>query len=472
VEDHRIEKDSMGEVPVPASAYYGAQTQRAVENFPLSSWRFPRRFIWALGLVKWASAQANEELDLLPHELSAAIRAACEEVIAGAHDNQFVIDVFQTGSGTSTNMNANEVIANRASELLGGARGTKKPVHPNDHVNRCQSSNDVIPTVTHIAALSAIREVLLPGLGTLQESLEGRELAFDGILKSGRTHLMDATPVRLGQEFAGFASQVAHTRVRIERVTVHLSELALGGTAVGTGINAHPEFAGRALRHLRTRTGFDLVEAPNHFEAQGARDAVVEASGALRGAAVSLARIANDLRWMASGPRTAVAEIRLPALQPGSSIMPGKVNPVIPEAVIQVAAQVIGNDTAITLGGLGSIFELNTMMPLMAHDLLFSIETLGAAARLLAERCVNGIEADEARAGELLERSLVTVTALVPLIGYDAAAEVSKEAYATGRSLREIVVGRGLLSEREVDAALDLRRMTEPGLGPPGTEGG
>ena len=462
----------MGEVEVPASAYYGAQTQRAADNFPISGWRFGRRFIRALGLVKWAAAQANEELGLLPAEVAGAIRAAAEEVIDGAHDDQFVIDVFQTGSGTSTNMNANEVIANRASELLGGHRGAKHPVHPNDHVNRCQSSNDVIPTVTHLAALSAIHEALLPNLQRLRVALEAKAREFDGILKSGRTHLMDATPVRLGQEFAGYAAQVAHAAVRIERTTAHLGELALGGTAVGTGINAHPEFAARAIEHLRRRTGFDLVEAPDHFEAQGARDAVVEASGALRGAAVSLARIANDLRWLASGPRTGIAEIRLPALQPGSSIMPGKVNPVIPEAVIQMAAQVIGNDAAITLGGLGSIFELNTMMPLMAYDLLFSIETLGAAAGVLAERCVEGIEADEDRARELLERSLVIVTALVPLIGYDAAADVSREAYATGRSLREILVARGLMTSEEVDAALDLRRMTEPGLGPPGTDAG
>src|SRR5256886_6254673 len=287
----RVEKDSMGEVKVPASAYYGAQTQRAVENFPISPWRFGRRFIWALGLVKWAAAQANEELDLLPAELSGAIRVAAEEVIAGAHDDQFVIDVFQTGSGTSTNMNANEVIANRASELLGGTRGAKRPVHPNDHVNRCQSSNDVIPSVTHLAALAAINEALLPSLVRLRMALEARASEFDTVLKSGRTHLMDATPVRLGQEFAGYASQVGHAAIRMQRAAIHLGELALGGTAVGTGINAHPAFASRAIDHLRRRTGLDLVEAPDHFEAQGARDAVVEASGAVKTVAVSLARI-------------------------------------------------------------------------------------------------------------------------------------------------------------------------------------
>jgi fumarate hydratase class II len=472
VAEFRTEKDSMGEVQVPASAYFGAQTQRAVDNFPLSAWRFGRRFIQALGLVKWAAAQANEELGLLSPQHGAAIRAAAEEVIAGRMDDQFVIDVFQTGSGTSTNMNANEVIANRASELLGGTPGSRRPIHPNDHVNRCQSSNDVIPTATHLAALAAFHEVLIPGLAALEASLTAKAEAFDGILKSGRTHLMDATPVRLGQEFGGFASQVAHAQARVWGCRPHLCELALGGTAVGTGLNAHPGFAGRAIAHLRSRTHWDLVEAPNHFEAQSARDGVVEASGSLRSVAVSLARIANDLRWLASGPRTAIAEIRLPALQPGSSIMPGKVNPVVPEAVIQVAAQVMGNDAAITLGGLGSMFELNTMMPLMAYDLLFSAETLGAAAGLLATRCVDGIEADRERARSLLERSLVIVTALVPVIGYDAAAEISKEAYATGRSLKDIVVARGLMSGEQVDAALELHRMTEPGLGPPGTEGG
>ncbi len=454
----------MGEVAVPASAYFGAQTQRAVENFPISPWRFGRRFIRALGLIKWAAAIANEELGLLEARLAAAIRDAAEEVIEGRHDDQFVIDVFQTGSGTSTNMNANEVIANRAIELLGGQRGARDPVHPNDHVNRCQSSNDVIPTATHLAALLAIEEALHPALERLQGALTAKAAAFDGIVKSGRTHLMDATPVRLGQELGGYASQVAHGIARIQGTVPHLEEVALGGTAVGTGINAHPEFARRAIAQVAARSDLNLREARDHFEAQGARDAVVEASGAVRTVAVSLVRIADDLRWLASGPRTGIAEIRLPALQPGSSIMPGKVNPVVPEAVIQVGAQVIANDLATTLGGLGSHFELNTMMPLMAYDLLFSIETLAAAAHLLATRCVEGIEADAQRCTELAERSLVTITALVPLIGYDLAAEVSQEAYATGKSVREVVLGRGLLDEKEVDDALDLFRMTRGGL--------
>ena len=462
--DSRIETDSMGEVQVPASSYYGASTQRAVENFPISNWRFGRRFIQALGLIKSAAAQVNEDLGLLEAETAQAIRDAADEVVEGKLDDNFVLGVFQTGSGTSTNMNANEVIANRAIEILGGKVGSKSPVHPNDHVNLCQSSNDVIPTATHIAALTAISEDLLPALEHLREALSAKAQAFDHVVKSGRTHLMDATPVRLGQEFAGYASQIEHGLARIAGVLPHLSEVALGGTAVGTGINAHPEFAAKALVLIGNRTGIPLSEAPDHFEAQGSRDAVVEASGALKTIAVSIAKIANDLRWLGSGPRTAIAEIKLPELQPGSSIMPGKVNPVIAEAAIQVAAQVIGNDAAITLGGLGGYFELNTMMPLMAYDLLFSIETLAAVTELLASKCVEGIEADEKRALELVERSLVIVTALVPVIGYDEAAEVSKEAYRTGRNLKEIVVERGLLSEQDVEAAFDLHKMTEGGL--------
>lgn len=463
--DFRVEHDSMGEVQVPSSAYYGAQTQRAADNFPISSLRLGRRFIRAIGLIKWAAALVNEELDLIDPKLAQPIRDAADEVIEGRHDDQFVIDVFQTGSGTSTNMNANEVIANRAIEIMGGELGSKDPVHPNDHVNKCQSSNDVIPSATHIAALTAISEELLPALDLLKHSLEVKAEAFDGIIKSGRTHLMDATPVRLGQEFAGYASQIDHGMARIAGCLPHLSELALGGTAVGTGINAHEAFASRVIEEISNRIGIPLSEAPNHFEAQGARDAVVETSGALRTVAISLARIANDLRLMASGPRTGIAEIRLPALQPGSSIMPGKVNPVIPEAVIQVAAQVLGHDVAISLSGMGGYFELNTMMPLMAYNLLFSIETLAAAARVFATKCVEGIEADEAHAKELLERSPAIVTALVPIIGYDTAAEVFKESMATGKNVRDILLDRELLKESEIEAALDLRKMTEGGLG-------
>ncbi|MEO7804151.1 MAG: class II fumarate hydratase [Actinomycetota bacterium] len=459
----RIERDSMGEVEVPMDAYYGAQTQRAVSNFPISNWRFGRRFIQALGVIKWAAAQTNAELGLVAPEVADAIKQAADEVATGKLDDQFVLDIFQTGSGTSTNMNANEVISNRAAEILGGAKGSKQ-VHPNDHVNRCQSSNDVIPTATHIAALVAITEDLLPALELLRQELAAKAVQFDHIVKSGRTHLMDATPVRLGQEFAGYASQIEHGLARIAGSLPHLSELALGGTAVGTGLGADDRFAKRAIELISERTGLPLAEATNHFEAQGARDAVVEVSGALKTVAVSLSRIANDLRWSASGPRTGFAEITLPSLQPGSSIMPGKVNPVIPEAVIQVAAQVIGNDAVITLGGLGSVFQLNTMMPLMAYNIIFSIETLASAARLFATACIAGIEADEARISDNLGRSLVTVTALMPLIGYDAAAAVSKQAYATGKSLREIVIEQGLLTPEQVDAALDVNKMTEGGL--------
>ncbi|HYN99130.1 MAG TPA: class II fumarate hydratase [Actinomycetota bacterium] len=466
MDDRRIESDSMGQVEVPSGALYGAQTQRAVDNFTLSDWRFGRRFLKALGMVKWAAARSNQELGLLGEELATAIQSAAEQVVRGDHDFHFPLDIFQTGSGTSTNMNANEVIANLANRSLGFELGAKKPVHPNDHVNLCQSSNDVIPTATHLAALLAIDEALVPALRRLQAALEEKAQAFDGIVKSGRTHLMDATPVRLGQEFGGYASQIEHSIARIGSTREHLLELALGGTAVGTGVNAHPEFAPRAIALLAERLDLPLVEAPNHFEAQSARDAVVAASGALKAAAVSIARIANDLRWLASGPASGLGEIRLPSLQPGSSIMPGKVNPVIPESVIQVAAQVIGNDAAITLGGLGSIFELNTMMPLMAHDLLFSIETLAAGAEVLASKCVEGIEADEKRCSDLLFGSLVLVTALVPALGYDAAAQVSKRAYETGNTLKQTVLDMGLMTEDEIDQALDVRSMTEGGLEP------
>jgi fumarate hydratase, class II len=466
VTDKRIETDSMGRVEVPAGALYGAQTQRAVDNFTISEWRFGRRFLKALGLVKWAAARSNQQLGLLEDELAVAIQAGAKEVARGDHDADFPLDIFQTGSGTSTNMNANEVIANLANLRLGFDLGAKEPVHPNDHVNLCQSSNDVIPTVTHLAALLAIDEVLLPALQHLQAALAAKAQEFDHIVKSGRTHLMDATPVRLGQEFGGYASQASHSVARIRACRQDLMELALGGTAVGTGVNAHPGFAPGAIALLAERLGLPLTEASNHFEAQSARDAVVAASGALKAGAVSVARIANDLRWLASGPASGLGEIRLPGLQPGSSIMPGKVNPVIPEAVIQVAAQIIGNDAAITLGGLGSMFELNTMMPLMAHNLLFSVEALAAGSELLASKCVEGIEADEKRCSELLFGSLVLVTALVPAIGYDAAARVSKRAFETGNTLRQTVLDMGMMTEDQVDQALDVRSMTEGGLEP------
>ncbi|HHC07544.1 MAG TPA: class II fumarate hydratase [Actinobacteria bacterium] len=459
----RVERDSMGEVRVPDDAYYGASTQRAVENFPISGLRFPRRFIWALGLVKAAAAEANRELGVLDDEKAEAIVRAAEEVMEGRFDDQFVVDVFQTGSGTSTNMNANEVIANRATELLGGERGSKL-VHPNDHVNASQSSNDVIPTAIHVAAVAAIREELVPALTALAASLRRKAEEFDHVLKSGRTHLMDATPIRLGQEFGGYATQIDKGIVRVEKVLPELEELALGGTAVGTGINAPEGFAARAIEIMAERTGIPFREADDHFEAQAAKDAVVMASGALKTVATSMFKIANDVRWLASGPRTAIAEIRLPALQPGSSIMPGKVNPVIPEMVMQVAAQVFGNDTTITWGGANGNFELNVMMPVVAHDLLESIGLEANAARVFKDKCIDGIEADEVRARHLLEQNVIIITALVPRIGYDRAAEVAKKAFAEGRSVREVAAEMGVLPPDELDEALDVRPMTEGGI--------
>ncbi|MBI5967620.1 MAG: class II fumarate hydratase, partial [Deltaproteobacteria bacterium] len=366
-EKFRIEADSMGEMRVPEKAYWGAETQRAVENFPISDLRFPRRFLRALGMVKKASALANMELGLLQKELGEAISQAAQEVMEGKFDNQFVVDIFQTGSGTSTNMNANEVIAHRANEILGARIGDKKPVHPNDHVNLGQSSNDVIPTCIHIAALEGMQRDLLPALKTLQSGLEEKVKEFNHIIKIGRTHLQDATPIRLGQEFSGYASMVKHGVERVENVGKNLTELAIGGTAVGTGINTHPQFAGLVVERINEIAGINFREAENHFEAQGAKDAVVEASSALKSLAISLMKMANDIRWLGSGPRCGIGEIILPEVQPGSSIMPGKLNPVIPEALCQVAAQVIGNDATIAVGGISGNFELNVMMPVMAY---------------------------------------------------------------------------------------------------------
>ncbi len=457
----RIERDSLGEVEIPDNAYYGAQTARAIENFPISKLRFPRRFIRALGLIKRAAARANLELGDLSLEIGEAIVQASTEVADGRWDGEFVVDIFQTGSGTSTNMNANEVIANRAAEILGHNRGTKI-VHPNDHVNMSQSSNDVIPTAIHVSAALAITEDLLPALDHLRGALSSKALEFDRVIKSGRTHLMDATPVRLGQEFSGYAEQIAKAGERIRRGCDSLLELPLGGTAVGTGINRRPEFPSRAIAHLVQDTGLQFREARNHFEAQGARDACVEVSGRLRTLACSLIKIANDIRWMASGPRAGLAEIRLPAIQPGSSIMPGKVNPVIPEAVMMVAAQVIGCDATIAVCGMSGNFELNAMMPVMAWNLLHAIELLSSACRVFADKCITGITADEERCRETVERNLALATALAPLIGYDRATEIAKEAYASNRNIREVARERGVLSDEELEAALDPLKMTRP----------
>jgi fumarate hydratase class II len=453
----------MGEVQVPDGAYYGASTQRAVDNFPISNLRFGRTFIWALGLIKAAAAVTNQANGSVDPELAEAIVKAAEEVMAGGMDDHFVLDVFQTGSGTSTNMNANEVIANRATEILGGELGSKL-VHPNDHVNAGQSSNDAIPTAIHVAAVAGIEQDLLPALDALADALDAKAVEFDGILKSGRTHLMDATPVRLGQEFGGYATQVRNGAARIRKVVPELLELALGGTAVGTGINAPEGFAAATIAEMAHRSGYDFVEAPDHFEAQAAKDATVNASGALKTIAVSLFKIANDLRWLSSGPRTGIAEISLPSLQPGSSIMPGKVNPVISEMMMQVAAQVIGNDTAVTWGGANGNFELNVMMPLIAHNLLESIDLLASGADVMRMKMVDGIEANEERAQWLLEQNVIIITALVPLIGYDRAAEVAKKAFAEGRGVREVALEMGVLPEDELTKALDLRPMTEGGV--------
>jgi fumarate hydratase class II len=460
----RIEKDSLGEVEVPAGAYYGAQTERARRNFPISGITLPRRFIAAVALIKGEAAAVNEELGIVPPEAAGAIRQAAQEIVDGRHDGQFPLDIFQTGSATSTNMNVNEVLSNRAIEILGGVIGSKKPVHPNDHVNAGQSSNDVIPSAIHVSAYLAIREVLEPGLARLAEALDRKAGELDPVVKIGRTHLQDAVPVRLGQEFSGYAQQAKNALARLEAVRPRLAELPLGGTAVGTGLNAPPGFAEHVIARLAGRTGCPFVPAPNRFEAMAGKDAAVETSGALKTIAASLTKIANDIRWLASGPRCGIGEISIPSLQPGSSIMPGKVNPVIPEAVLMVAAQVVGNDAAITIGGMGGNFELNVMMPMIAHNLLESIEILGNAARLLAEKCVEGIEANRERSEELVERSLAMVTSLVPKIGYDAAAEIAKESVRTGKTVRELCREKGVLPEAELREALDPWGQTEGGI--------
>ena len=458
----RTERDSMGDVQVPEDAYYGASTQRAVENFPISDLRFGKRFIWALGLIKGSAAEMNKSMGHVDAETADAIIAAAVEVMEGKFDDQFVVDIFQTGSGTSTNMNINEILSNRASEMLGSELGSKR-VHPNDHVNAGQSSNDVIPTAMHVAAVVAIEEDLIPALGNLMFSLEEKAVEFDDILKSGRTHLQDATPIRLGQEFGGYAAQIGKAIVRLEAVVPELSELALGGTAVGTGINAPAGFAAGTIEIMSRRSGRDFVEADNHFEAQAGKDAYVNASGVLKTVAVSMFKIVNDLRWLSSGPRNGIGEISLPSLQPGSSIMPGKVNPVIPEAVMMIAARVFGNDATVTWGGANGNFELNVMMPVMAHSLLESIELLAAGAKVLKEMTVDGITANEERAAFLLDQNAIVATSLVPHIGYDKVSEVIKKAFAEGRGVREVALEMEVLPEDELDAALDVRPMTEGG---------
>ncbi|MEV0023537.1 class II fumarate hydratase [Streptomyces atroolivaceus] len=458
---YRVEHDSMGEVKVPSHAKWRAQTQRAVENFPISGQRLERAHIEALGRIKAAAAKVNAELKVLDPEIAGAIQEAAAEVVAGRWDEHFPVDVFQTGSGTSSNMNTNEVVATLATERLG------REVHPNDHVNASQSSNDVFPSSIHIAATAAVTADLIPALEHLAAALERKSAEFAEVVKSGRTHLMDATPVTLGQEFGGYAAQIRHGVERLHASLPRLAELPLGGTAVGTGINTPPGFSAAVIAEVARSTGLPLTEARNHFEAQGARDGLVEASGQLRTVAVSLTKISNDLRWMASGPRTGLAEISLPDLQPGSSIMPGKVNPVIPEAVLMVAAQVTGNDATVAAAGAAGNFELNVMLPVIAKNLLESVRLLTNASRLLADRTVDGITADVERARRYAESSPSVVTPLNKYIGYEEAAKVAKKSLADGTTIRETVlaggyVERGDLTTEQLDEALDVLRMTRP----------
>ena len=459
-EDYRTERDSLGEMQVPADAYWGAQTQRAVENFPISGISFGRRFVRALGVVKKASAQANRDLGLLDEETAAVIVEAADEVIAGEHDDQFPVDVFQTGSGTSSNMNANEVIANRAAELKGAEIGDRV-VHPNDHVNYGQSSNDVIPTAMHVASLEAVEKDLIPALDTLRESLDEKADEFDDVVKTGRTHLQDATPIRLGQEFDGYRTQVEKGLVRVENVREHLAELALGGTAVGTGLNTHPDFPGLAAEYITKETGVQFREADSHFEAQAAHDAMSEAHGALRTVAGSLNKIANDLRLLASGPRNGLGELEQPENQPGSSIMPGKINPVVAEAVNQVHKQVVGNDAAVSAGAAEGQIDLNLYKPVLAHNFLQSAEMLSNASEVFARRFVAKLEANEEHCAEQVEQSMALATALNPAIGYDKASEVAKTALKEGKTVKAVVLEKGYLSEAEADEVLDPVAMTE-----------
>ena len=458
----RIEKDSMGEMEVPDNALFGASTQRAVLNFPISGHPMPTAFIHALGTVKWACASANETLGRLSAEQSALIQSASLEVENGTHDQHFPVDVFQTGSGTSSNMNINEVIANLASLASGNPIGSKEPIHPNDHVNLGQSSNDIVPTVLHVSVALALREKLLPSIDHLADLLHAKSQAFNDIIKIGRTHLMDATPLTLGQEFSGYAIQARKGASRVKRAIDCLLELAIGGTAVGTGINTHPEFGNTVCKNLAEKTGLNFREAENHFEAQGARDDCVEVAGHLTAVAAALTKIANDIRLLGSGPRTGISEISLPSTQPGSSIMPGKVNPVMSEMLVQACIYVQGLSQSVAICGRDGHFELNVTLPLLAHCLHESIECLSNSTRTFADRCVAGIEANTTRCRELVEQSLMLVTALNPYIGYDNAAKVAKQAHAEGKTLKEVVLELELLDEKKLDQALDPSTMVKP----------
>ena len=458
----RKEKDSMGDMQIPDDAYYGAQTQRAVENFPISGITISKSMIQALGKIKRSAAIVNHELGLLDDDRKNAIVQAADEIIEGKFDSQFPVDIYQTGSGTSSNMNCNEILSNRASEIMGGKIGAKDPVHPNDHVNLGQSSNDVIPTAIHIAANTMLEEELIPALQNLANELDKKATAFSDIVKIGRTHLQDATPITLGQEFSGYAQMVKNGIKRIQNAQGFLSELALGGTAVGTGINTKAQFGTHMAKEITRFTGITFVEASNHFEAQGAQDAAVETSGALKTVAVSLSKIANDIRWLGSGPRAGLGELILPAVQPGSSIMPGKTNPVICEAMIQACAQVIGNDLAITIGGQGGVFELNLMLPLIAHNLTNSITILSNSTKVFTEKLITGLKANKEKCAGYIEGSLAMCTSLAPVIGYDKAADIAYKAYNSGKTVREIAIEENVLDKDKLNELLDPLSMTKP----------
>ena len=462
--EYRTEKDSIGEVQVPKDAYWGAQTQRAIENFPVSGIIFPPVFIRSLATIKRACATVNQELGLLEPRIADAIIRSCDEIIEAKFNDQFPVDVFQTGSGTSTNMNVNEVIAARSNEILTGARQTATPVRPNDHVNMGQSSNDVIPSAIHIAAFSQTKTLLLPALELLHRTIEEKRSGYGTLVKTGRTHLMDAVPITLGQEMSGWATQVAYARARIEGALPRLSELAMGGTAVGTGINTPKGFGTLVAREISALTAMEFREATNHFEAQAAQDAIVELSGHLKTYATALMKIANDLRWMNSGPVAGLGEIRLPSLQPGSSIMPGKVNPVIPEAARMVAAQIMGNDTVIALSNAAGDFQLNVMLPVMAHNILQSITLLSNVTRLLAEKAIREFDVNEDRIAEFVRRNPIIATILMPIIGYDRSAEVVKKALKEKKSVQQVVVEMGCISAEEAERILNPGLMTRPGL--------
>ena len=457
-EKYRTEKDSMGEVQVPADALYAAQTQRAVDNFPISGLRFPRTFLRALGMVKGAAAAVNEELGLMQPDMSKAIQAAAKEVEDGLHDDHFPLDIFQTGSGTSTNMNANEVIASLATTKLGGK------VHPNDHVNMGQSSNDVIPTAIHVSAYLETAETLLPGLEHLRDTLDAKAETLDDVVKTGRTHLMDALPIRFSQELGGWSGQIGQGMARVRSTLPRVSPLALGGTAIGTGVNAHPEFGARVAKRLSAVTGLPFLSSRNYFVSLSSQDAIVELSGQIKTVAVSVMKIANDLRWMNSGPQAGIGDLALPSLQPGSSIMPGKVNPVIPEAATMVCAQVIGNDATITIGGQSGNFQLNVMLPVIAYNILESARLLGNVARVLADKAIKDFKVNEERVADLVEKNPILVTALNPVIGYEKGAAVAKKAYAEGRKLKEVALDETDLTPEDLDRLLDPRKMTEGGI--------